>query len=267
VVERKQKIDDLKIRKRYFKWKSNLVKDLSYRKERTAGTAWPQNPLHQFYLTLQDPQERLKLLRPQCRRRRCFRELRKTRVWLMNCHRMDTSPSSADGIATDYGWTSGGIVKYHHVSIPPRPALGSVQQDIQRKRGWGWGLLSLGVKRQECETEHSPPTSAEVVPCGRLRADVSEERTASIIWVTRVGELGTTLAVTSNRSNCEEILADSVTLMMQALRSTQKSILTRATRRNITEDCIMHSHRREHLKSYMRVGLYNHLTSTIIFTS
>jgi hypothetical protein len=30
--------------------------------------------------------------------------------------------------------------------------------------------------------------------------DVSEELSASIIWVTRIGELGTTSAVTSNRS-------------------------------------------------------------------
>jgi hypothetical protein len=32
-----------------------------------------------------------------------------------------------------------------------------------------------------------------------VRADVSEELGASIIWVTRIGELGTTLAVTSVR--------------------------------------------------------------------
>jgi hypothetical protein len=32
-----------------------------------------------------------------------------------------------------------------------------------------------------------------------VRTDVSEERSASIIRVTRIGELGTTLAVTSNR--------------------------------------------------------------------
>jgi hypothetical protein len=32
-----------------------------------------------------------------------------------------------------------------------------------------------------------------------VRSDVSEERRASIIRVTRTGELGTTLAVTSNR--------------------------------------------------------------------
>jgi hypothetical protein len=32
-----------------------------------------------------------------------------------------------------------------------------------------------------------------------VRADVSEERSASIIGVTRINELGTTLAVTSDR--------------------------------------------------------------------
>jgi hypothetical protein len=39
----------------------------------------------------------------------------------------------------------------------------------------------------------------DVMPCGSLRTDVSEELSASIIRVTRIGELGTTLAVTSNR--------------------------------------------------------------------
>jgi hypothetical protein len=32
-----------------------------------------------------------------------------------------------------------------------------------------------------------------------VRTDVSEELSASFIWVTRIDELGTTLAVTSNR--------------------------------------------------------------------
>jgi hypothetical protein len=35
-----------------------------------------------------------------------------------------------------------------------------------------------------------------------VRTDVSEELSASIIRVTRIGELGTTLAVTSNRRIC-----------------------------------------------------------------
>jgi hypothetical protein len=55
-----------------------------------------------------------------------------------------------------------------------------------------------------------------------VRTDVSDELSVSFIKVTRIGELGTTLAVTSNR---------------RMLRRNTK-VLTRATRRNIPEDAI-----------------------------
>jgi sulfur relay (sulfurtransferase) DsrC/TusE family protein len=88
-----------------------------------------------------------------------------------------------------------------------------------------------------------------------VRTDVSEELSASFITVTRIGELGTIRTVISNRRTLQRntthlvflrivrrllvkysVVPSSpilVTLMKEALSSSETSVLTRAIRRNI----------------------------------
>jgi hypothetical protein len=89
-----------------------------------------------------------------------------------------------------------------------------------------------------------------------VRTHVLEELIALIIRVTRAGEVGTMLAVTSKRSTLVTAVVISslpirLILMMEVIHSSEAWVLTGATLRNILEDDILHSHRRENLKFYI----------------
>jgi hypothetical protein len=95
-------------------------------------------------------------------------------------------------------------------------------------------------------------------PMALVRIDVSEELSAPIIRVTRIVELGTALAVTRNRRTlrhfgllrnvCRLLVTANVvpsspilvTPLMEAIRSSETSVLTTVKRRNIPEYAILH---------------------------
>jgi hypothetical protein len=79
-----------------------------------------------------------------------------------------------------------------------------------------------------------------------VRTDVSEEFCASIIRVTRIGEVGTFLLRSSMRRLLitAKVVPNSpilVPLMMEATHTSETSVHTRATWRHISEDGIIYT--------------------------
>jgi hypothetical protein len=101
-------------------------------------------------------------------------------------------------------------------------------RDLKFSRQWLWRMPSSGMLRRVAV----------------VRTDVLEEDSAFIIEVT-IDELGTTLAVTSNWSTLlatANVVPSSpilVTMMMEAIRSSETSVITRVKLRNMPEDGIL----------------------------
>jgi hypothetical protein len=101
-----------------------------------------------------------------------------------------------------------------------------------------------------------------------VRTDVSRGETYSLHHLDQDNQqLGAMLEVPSNGSIFVLVIPSSLipsTLMMDRIRSSETSILTRVTRRHISEDGILYIHRRENLKSYKLIYIFVFSRSTSI---
>jgi hypothetical protein len=117
---------------------------------------------------------------------------------------------------------------YHRRNSPLYP-LDSMLGGAWNRSGWYGEAIILDPTRTQILTSWRMASSGMLRRVVLVRTDVSEEFSATFFRVTRIGELGTMLAVISNR------------------RTLWRN--TRATWRNIPVDAILHSHHRENLKS------------------
>jgi hypothetical protein len=75
----------------------------------------------------------------------------------------------------------------------------------------------------------------------------------------KIPERGSRVSRWLQTAHAGSSLTDFSTLKLKASRSSETSVHTRSTRRQIPENGILHSHRRENLKSYIRKATLNNI--------
>jgi hypothetical protein len=100
------------------------------------------------------------------------------------------------------------------------------------------------IKQISNDLKRRMASSGMVHRVALVRTGVTEELSAFILRVTRIGELGTTLAITSNRRTLRR--------NTKLVSPSETSVLTRATRRNIPEDVILHDTPRSETSKWPR---------------
>jgi hypothetical protein len=124
-----------------------------------------------------------------------------------------------------------GVIVWTQNCVQQQPYVRTVYRTQQMSSTGAWCIVPYNI------FFWTMPSSGIWRRVALVRTDVSEERVASLL-------------VTANVSS--SLILSS--LMMEGISSSETSVLTTVTRPNIPEDDILHSHRRENLKSYIALA-------------